>query len=72
MDVDAIAAQFVTSFYTLFDSDRSQTAQFYVGFVSFLCLHIFLRLFLQTDQSTLSFEGVKFQGPQAIGDKLKV
>jgi len=70
MDPDAIATQFVQSYYTVFDSDRSQIVAFYVSFVSCICLRIFL--LLKTDQSILSFEGTKFQGTQAIGGKLKV
>ncbi|XP_065915525.1 nuclear transport factor 2-like [Dysidea avara] len=53
VDAEAIANQFVQSYYAVFDSNRSQLAAFY------------------TEQSILSFEGTKFQGPQAIGEKLK-
>jgi len=70
MDPDAIATQFVQSYYTVFDSDRSQIAAFYVSFVSCMYLRIFL--LLKTNQSILSFEGTKFHGTQAIGEKLKV
>ena len=74
MDIDQIATQFVQSYYTTFDSDRSQLAALYVRLIAvmeWLLFHGFIIL-LQTQESVLSFEGTKFQGQQAISGKLTV
>ena len=53
MDVDAIATQFVRSYYTAFDANRAQVAALYVGLgiISVCCLCKFSSTCLYIDRA---------------------
>ena len=72
MNIDQIATQFVQSYYTTFDNNRSQLAALYVRQRNISCCSVLVNGLLQTQESVLSFEGTKYQGPQAITEKLTV
>jgi hypothetical protein len=87
-NIDEIAKAFVNHYYGIFDTNRANLAGLYVrSRLHFLlerrdtnilielkhviCLFVFLNN-VQQDQSMLTFEGQKFQGPKSIMEKIIV